>query len=159
MTEGTPANSELEDFVMQCLDGLGHQVRGNSGPFLKMWSHGHDVAILGAIGSYAQGWEHVKTHLLGAVESLDWTGLTVQRLLTTFSGGLAVTVMLEHMTREVDGAASSRTLRTTRAYRREEGEWRLILRHANQITPEDENRERALLDVDGDRPEEGTCGP
>jgi hypothetical protein len=159
MTEGTPANSELEDFVMQCLDGLGHQVRGNSGPFLKMWSHGHDVAILGAIGSYAQGWEHVKTHLLGAVESLDWTGLTVQRLLTTFSGGLAVTVMLEHMTREVDGAASSRTLRTTQAYRREEGEWRLILRHANQITPEDENRERALWMLTATDPRKAPVAP
>jgi ketosteroid isomerase-like protein len=60
-----------------------------------------------------------------------------------------VTVMLEYMTREVDGPASRRTLRATQAYRREEGEWRLILRHANQITPEDESREHALLEVDG----------
>jgi ketosteroid isomerase-like protein len=150
MTDGTPINSELEEFVKQCLDGLGHQVRGNSGPFLKMWSHSNDVAILGAIGSHAQGWEHVKSHLLGAAKSLDWTDLTVERLLTTFSDGLAVTVMLERMTREVDGPASRRTLRATQAYRREEGEWRLVLRHANQITPEDESREHALLNVDGD---------
>jgi hypothetical protein len=146
MRDGTPGNTELEEFVKECLDGLGHQVRGDSGPFLKMWSHHDDVAILGAIGSHAQSWEHVKTHLVSAAKSLGWTDLTVERLLTTVSDGLAVTVMLERMTREIDGTARSRTLRTTQAYRREAGEWRLILRHANQVTLEDESRERALLD-------------
>jgi ketosteroid isomerase-like protein len=148
MADGTPINAELEEFVRQCLDGLDHQVRGNSGPFLKMWSHGDDVAILGAIGSHAEGWEHVRTHLLGAAKSLDWTALTVERLLTTASDGLAVTVAIERMAGEVDGAATSRTLRATQAYRREGGCWRLFLRHANQVSPEDESRERALLDVD-----------
>ena len=31
------------------------------------------------------------------------------------------------------------------AYRRESGEWRLILRHANLVTADDEQRERDLL--------------
>jgi ketosteroid isomerase-like protein len=119
-------------------------VQGNSAPFLEVWSHADDVAILGAIGSYSPGWENVRTHLLGASTSLDWTDLTVERLLTTASGDLAVTVVLEHMTRTVEGQPNSRTLRTTQAYRRENGEWRLILRHASIVSPEDEARERAL---------------
>ncbi len=48
------------------------------------------------------------------------------------------------MTREAGEGPSSRTLRTTQAYRRENGAWRLILRHANPIGPEDEADERAL---------------
>ena len=135
----------LEKFVKRCLDGLSHQVQGNSAPFLEVWSHAEDVAILGALGSYAQGWDNVRTHLLGASRSLDWTDLSVERLLTTASGGLAVTVVLEHMTRNVEGQPGSRTLRTSQAYRRENGKWRLILRHANPVTPEDDARERALL--------------
>jgi ketosteroid isomerase-like protein len=137
------ADTEFAEFFRRCLEGLSHQVQGNSGPFLDVWSHDDDVAILGAVGSYAQGWDSVKAHLLGASKTLDWTDLTVETLLSTASGNLAVTVVLEHMTREV-GEPGSRTLRTTQAYRRENGEWRLILRHANTITPEDEDRERAL---------------
>lgn len=142
---GTPSlDTEVEQFVARCLDGLSHQVQGNSAPFLEVWSHADDVAILGAVGTYARGWDDVSAHLLGASRSLDWTDLTVERLLATASDDLAVTVVLEHMTREVEGRPDSRTLRTTHAYRRESGEWRLILRHANPITPEDETRERAL---------------
>jgi ketosteroid isomerase-like protein len=75
---------------------------------------------------------------------LDWTDLSVERLLTTASDDLALTVVLEHMTREVDGKPDSRTLRATQAYRRENGGWRLIPRHANTVTHEDEARELAL---------------
>jgi len=143
--QGTPSlDTVLAEFVRRCLDGLSHQVQGDSEPFLEVWSHADDVAVLGAVGSYAQGWDSVRTHLLGASKSLDWTDLTVQPLLATASGDLAVTVVLEHMSRDVEGEAGSRTLRTTQAYRRENGEWRLILRHANTISPDDEARERAL---------------
>ena len=108
-------DAELEEFVRRCLDGLSHQVQGNSAPLLEVWSHANDVAILGAIGSYAQGWDNVRTHLLGAAKTLDWTDLTVERLLSTASGDLAVSLVLEQMARNVDGEPSMRTLRTTQA--------------------------------------------
>ncbi len=138
-------DTEFEEFVTRCMEGLSHQVRGDSPPFQAMWSHADDVAILGAIGSYSQGWEDVSTHLFAASRSLDWSDLSVERLLTIARGDLAVTVVLEHMTREVDAEPDARTLRTTQAYRRENGEWRLIVRHANLVTPDDEARERTLL--------------
>jgi len=54
--QGTPSlDTELEEFITRCLDGLSHQVAGNSTPFLEVWSHAHDVAILGAVDSFAQG--------------------------------------------------------------------------------------------------------
>jgi hypothetical protein len=136
---------ELEQFIQRCVEGLSHQVRGDSPPFQAVWSHADDVAILGAVGSYSQGWSDVSTHLFGASRSLNWTELSVEPLLTIASGDLAVTVVLEHMTREVDGKRNGRTLRTTQAYRRENGELRLVLRHANLVTPDDQARERALL--------------
>ena len=52
------------------------------------------------------------------------------------------------MTREIDGKQDARTLRVTQAYRRDGGEWRLILRHANTVSAEDESQERSLLAVD-----------
>ena len=51
--QGSPSlDPELEEFIKRCLDGLRHQVAGNSAPFLEVWSHADDVAILGAVGSY-----------------------------------------------------------------------------------------------------------
>jgi len=132
---------ELEAFITQCMRGLRHQVRGDPEPFLAVWSHADDVSILGAIGSYAQGWKDVRTHLRAASKTLNWTEVAVQRLLTTLSGDLAVTVVLERMS----NAQAARTLRVTHAYRHEEEGWRLILRHANQVTPDDEAREQAIL--------------
>ncbi len=142
--DGAPFDdSQLEEFVQRCWDGLSYQVQGNSEPFLEMWSHADDVVILGAVGSYAQGWENVRAHLLGASKSLDWTGLSIERLVSAGSGDLAVTVVLEHMTRKVE-QPGSRTLRTTHAYRLENCEWRLFLRHANLVSPDDEAREQAV---------------
>jgi len=131
-------------------DALAHQVSGDSAPLLELWSRADDVAILGAIGTYARGWEAVRTHLLGASQRLNWTGLSIERVVTTVAGELAMTVNLEHMTRQVDGAPDARTLRATQVYRRENGEWRLILRHANPITDEDRAIERTLQE-DGSR--------
>lgn len=135
---------EFEDFVRQCQEGLGHQVRGDSAPFLELWSRSDDVVILGAVGSYAQGWDAVRTHILGAGRTLDWSHLEVEGITTTLGEELGVSVALEHMSREPDGGGDTRTLRATQVYRREGDRWRLILRHANTVSPDDESRERSL---------------
>ena len=136
---------QLEAYIAKCEDGLRHQVLGDSGPFLEVWSRREDVAILGAIGSYAQGFEDVRMHLLAAASALNWTKVSIRRLQTTLSADLAVTVTLEHMSRQENEQTEARTLRVTHAYRREPDGWRLILRHANQVTPADESRERDIL--------------
>jgi len=149
MSSGSGADdAELEAFIQQCEEGLRHQLQGDSTPFLELWSRAEDVAILGAIGSYARGWEDVKTHILGAAKTLNWTSLTVEPVVTSLADGLGLSVALERMTRNIDGDKDARTLRVTQAYRLEGQQWRLILRHANAITAEDESRERSLLAVD-----------
>jgi ketosteroid isomerase-like protein len=136
--------TELEDFIGATEEGVRHQVRGDSDRFLALWSRADDIAILGAIGTYARGWDDVRAHVLGAARSLDWTSLEVERLVTQVADGLAVSVVLEHMTRET-GDPSVRTLRVTHAFRREHGRWRIVLRHANLVTAEAEAQERSLL--------------
>jgi len=139
---------ELEEFIARCEQGLRHQVRGDSAPFLDMWSKADDVTILGAIGSYARGWQDVKTHLLAAARTLQWTSVSVERLTTIEADGIAVAVALEHMARDAGGEGDHRTLRVTHAYRQENGNWRLVMRHANLVTAEDQAREREILGGD-----------
>lgn len=139
------APADLEEFIRRCEDGLRHQVRGDSEPLLELWSHAEDIAILGAIGSYASGWAEVQAHLRAAAKTLDWTRVAVQPITRFVTDGLALSVTLERMTREANGAPETRTLRVTHGYRRERGAWRLVLRHANGVSDEDAEREEAIL--------------
>jgi len=141
----TSADAELETFIESCEEALRHQVRGESEPLLALWSQAEDVAILGAVGSYARGWNDVRSHLRATGKLLNWTGVSVERVLTQGDDRLAVSVVLERMTRD-SKEPKARTLRVTHAFRRENDRWRLFLRHANLVSPEDEQRERSLLE-------------
>ena len=44
------------------------------------------------------------------------------------------------MTRHAGDDPTSRTLRCTQAYRRENGEWKVILRHADELPDKDEQQ-------------------
>jgi ketosteroid isomerase-like protein len=48
---------------------------------------------------------------------------------------MAVTADLERMTRIVDGNPVPRVLRCTQVYRIEDGKWRIVHRHADDLRP------------------------
>jgi len=51
------------------------------------------------------------------------------------SGDLAYTVELEHTSVSLDGVpVAPYTLRVTQVYRREDGEWKVVHRHGDQIS-------------------------
>jgi len=54
------------------------------------------------------------------------------------SGDLAYTVGYEHNEVKVDGESRTYTLRATHIYRREDGEWRIVHRHADLPPAEDQ---------------------
>jgi hypothetical protein len=112
MTEKTG----FEIFLEQCHAALAEQVSGNTDAFASVWSNRTDALIMGAVGLYSIGGDQVISHLV-----------------TMRNGDLASTMELERMTRHVDGAAEERILRSTQVYRKEEGRWRLVHRHADAV--------------------------
>jgi hypothetical protein len=50
-------------------------------------------------------------------------------------------VDLEHMERTSEGRTYHRVLRCTQVYRLEDGEWKVIVRHADEL-PEKDERQR-----------------
>jgi hypothetical protein len=44
----------------------------------------------------------------------------------------------EHMTRRVGDGLQPRTLRCTQAYRRQSGQWKVVLRHADELPRKEE---------------------
>ena len=107
---------------------------GDAEPRLAMWSARDPVTLFGAAMS-GSGWEQVSGifHTIASRWS-DCTDQRVEMLAAGVSGDLAYTVELEHTSVSVDGVpVEPYTLRVTQVYRREDGEWKVVHRHGDQI--------------------------
>jgi ketosteroid isomerase-like protein len=113
---------------------------GQPGPFKALWSHADDVAIMGGFGGYERGWEQVSARLDWASKGIAATDRSEENIVTVVGEDLAYTVDLEHMTRHVGGQPRPYTLRCTQVYRLEGGEWKIVLRHADELLPKDEQQ-------------------
>jgi ketosteroid isomerase-like protein len=133
------AMSDVDDFVAEIHPRLVAELQalhnGNPQPRLAMWSTKDPVTLFGAAMS-GSGWAQVS----GIFRSIAarWSDCTDQRveiLAAGVSGDLAYTVELEHTSVSVDGGpVAPYTLRVTQVYRREDGEWRIVHRHGDQIS-------------------------
>lgn len=107
---------------------------GNAAPRIAIWSHHDPVTVLGAVKS-ANGW--------GEVSALfDWlqgsfsncTSFEYEVIAADVSDKLAYIAGIEHTTASVGGAPPKPySLRVTTIFRREEGEWRVVHRHADPV--------------------------
>ena len=145
------AMTDLDDFLATT---LARQVEaeealhnGDPGPRLAMWSTRDPVTVLGAVRS-ASGWDEVSRlfRWLGSGFS-DCTSYRFELVAAGVSGDLAYTVGYEHTSVSWDGTPlDPYSLRVTHVYRREDGEWKIVHRHAdappiNQASPADASTE------------------
>jgi ketosteroid isomerase-like protein len=133
-------DSDFHRFVSRYQQALGDMVEGRPEPFKALWSHADDVVIMGAFGGYERGWEQVSARLDWAARGIKATARTAENVATVVGDDLAFTVDLEHMTRHVGDHPQPRTLRCTQVYRRENGEWKIVLRHADELPRRDEQQ-------------------
>jgi ketosteroid isomerase-like protein len=136
-------DADWDSFRAACQQALGDLVEGRPEPFKALWSRAGDVVIMGAFGGHERGWELVSARLDWASAGIKATDRTVENVVTVVGDDFAYTVDLEHMTRHAGGHPQRRTLRCTQAYRREGGEWRVVLRHADELPLRDEQQRSA----------------
>ncbi|MCV2490837.1 nuclear transport factor 2 family protein [Geodermatophilus sp. YIM 151500] len=130
--------SEVEDFLASTMP---RQVEaeiaihnGDPGPRSQLWSHREPVTLFGSQVS-SNGWDEVRDtfHRL-ASRFANCASYEVELIAAGASGDLAYTVAYEHTTASVEGRpAAPYTLRVTHVYRREDGEWRIVHRHGDQL--------------------------
>jgi ketosteroid isomerase-like protein len=110
---------------------------GDAAPRKALWSHREPVTLLGAFMARRQGWE-VLDQDFDKVASWfsDCTSYEVDLIAAGASGDLAYTVTFENTSCSVNGEPRTYRLRATHVYRREQGEWRIVHRHAD--TPPEE---------------------
>jgi ketosteroid isomerase-like protein len=112
--------------------------RGNPEPYAALWAHTDEVTLFGALGPAEKGWSEVS-------QTYQWIGgkfsgegrSTIERLATGESGDLAYTVGFERRTARLEGGdLEEKTLRVTHVYRRIDGRWHLVHRHADLAQPD-----------------------
>jgi ketosteroid isomerase-like protein len=130
--------TDVDDFVAEIHPRLVTELRalhnGDPGPRLAMWSTTDPVTLFGAAMS-GRGWAQVGRIFRSiAARWSDCTDQRVELLAAGVSGDLAYTVELEHTSVSVDGVpVEPYTLRVTQVYRREDGEWKVVHRHGDQL--------------------------
>jgi ketosteroid isomerase-like protein len=131
--------SDLDDFLTPTLarqlEAEQALVNGDPGPRLAMTSTQDPVTIFGARVPLRRGWDEVSEVLRWlASRWSDSTDYRFDLVATGASGDLAYLVGFEHIAHSVEGVpVEPYTLRVTHIFRREQGEWRIVHRHADYI--------------------------
>jgi ketosteroid isomerase-like protein len=128
---GTEVEDFLEEMVPQQVAAEQAIHNGDVQPRLALWSHRDPVTLFGAVLSGA-GWSELNA-AFNAVASWfsDSAEYDFEVVAAGASGDLAYTVGFEHNNVKVDGQQRTYTLRVTHVYRREDGQWKIVHRHAD----------------------------
>lgn len=137
MSVSSEAPADLRPFIDTLHARIeGHATRADTEPFLELWSHTPDASIMAAVGGYHVGFDEVSKLLRWVSGRVKFETFSVEPIEIYTGGDLAASVELEHLASPADDQAL--TLRVSHVYRREEGAWRLLHRHAEKLTPVDE---------------------
>lgn len=144
--------SEREDFLASVLPRLTEADttlhNGDAGPRKAMWSHDDPVTLFGAARS-ASGWGELR-RLFDWLESQFSNGTYEYEVLAAdASGDLGYIVGIEHSSVSVGGAEpEAYELRVTTICRRENGDWKVVHRHADPH-PESDSARRQVTRLGG----------
>jgi ketosteroid isomerase-like protein len=134
---GTAADNFLVEMLPKQVAADTAIHNGDPEPRLALWSRTDPVTVFGARDSGA-GWDEL-SRMFRTVASWfsDATEFDFEVVAAGASGDLAYTVGYEHNRMKVAGEPRTYTLRVTHVYRREDGQWRIVHRHAD-FPPADE---------------------
>ena len=128
---------EFQTFLVELEAATTRFLNGDATRWKQIASHRDDVTIMGAWGAYEKGWREVGSRYDWAVERFVDSGarMQVEYLASGENGDLAYTIAIERSTVRVIGEEkpASMALRVTHLFRKENGAWKLIHRHADPI--------------------------
>ena len=112
-------------------------VKGDPELVKQMWSHGDDVSVANPYGPPVRGWDKV-TKVVEQAASLrrDGKATGYEVVAKYVTGELAYVVQIERAESKVGDREeiTPYAVRATNIFRPEDGEWKLVHRHADPIT-------------------------
>ncbi|MEZ4730016.1 MAG: nuclear transport factor 2 family protein [Caldilineaceae bacterium] len=136
-TASSDAEASFRAFLPTFEQGTNDFMNGDVTRWLANASQSDQASIMGGWGAYEQGWDEVGLRYQWAVQRFlpSAAKLEVEYLATKVSGDLAYTVAIERSTvKLVDQAQPApMALRVTHVFQRENGQWKLLHRHADPM--------------------------
>jgi ketosteroid isomerase-like protein len=116
---------------------LAEFMKGNPEPAKRLWSHRDDISLANPQGSAALGRDEVSEAMERAASTRrDGKFVGYETVAKYVSAELAYVVEVERLEAKVHGGEeiTPYALRVTMIFRPEEGVWKVVHRHADQIT-------------------------
>ena len=132
------AVDNFDEVVEQYHLSLDEFFKGNPEPLKKFFSHRDDVTLANPfVGLPARGWEQVAATLEHASSQFsDGENVGFETVAKYVSPELTYVLLIERAKVKVAGSEdiAPSALRVTMIFRLEEGEWKVVHRHADPIT-------------------------
>ena len=130
----------VEDEIRQASEqfyaALNRTINGDSGSMMEVWSHGSDVTALHPLGGRETGWREVRASWEQVAQGFSDGQVSIEDLVVVpLSDDVAYTLGTEHGQATLGEETVSIDWRVTNIYRREEGEWKMVLHHTD-VSPE-----------------------
>ena len=130
-------DSDLAKFIEREHLALDAFVKGDPGPLKALYSRRDDIVIANPFGPPVQGWNKAAATMeRAATHYRDGEATGFERVVEYATADLAYIMEVERFQSKVGGGDNPVpiALRVTTIFRREEGAWRIVLRHADPIT-------------------------
>jgi ketosteroid isomerase-like protein len=131
------AVEDLDEVVEQYHLAIGEFMKGNPEPAKRMFSHRDDVTLANPRGVLAHGWEQVAEAMERAASSRrDGEAVGFEVVEKCVTPELAYVVEVERLKGRFGGGEelAPYDLRVTMIFRPEGSTWKVVHRHADQIT-------------------------
>jgi ketosteroid isomerase-like protein len=131
------AVDDLDQVIEQFNLAQGEVVKGNPEPVKKLFSHREDVTLANPLGPPVRGWEQVaEVSERAASQFRDGEMVAFENLAKHVTPEFAYIVRVERAKAKVGGREEivPIALRVTMIFRPEDGEWKIVHRHADPIT-------------------------
>jgi ketosteroid isomerase-like protein len=129
--------SDFDQVVEQNHAAVDEFVRGNSKPLEQLCSRRDDVTLGNPFGPFVRGLAEVaETMERAAMNYRDGRAIGFDLVAKEVTPDLAFVVEVERVSAKIGGSEdeTSVSLRCTSIFRNEDGEWKLLHRHADPIT-------------------------
>ena len=131
------AADEVDELIERYHLALDEFVKGNPEPVQRLFSHREDATLANPQGPAVRGWERIAEAMeRGASTRRDGKFVGFETLAKYVTPELAYVVEVEQLEAKVYGGEdiTPYALRVTMIFRPEEGVWKVLHRHADQIT-------------------------
>ena len=131
------AADEVDQLIEQYHLVAAEFIKGNAQPYKELFSHREDVSLANPFGPPVRGWnEAARTMERAASRYRDGEIVGFENVAKYVTPELAYIVEVERYQAKIGGRedVTPVALRVTSIFRPEDGEWKIVHRHADPIT-------------------------